>query len=287
LYLSQQINISWFPDSEIISDRHLPEKFFNDTRKKVVLVDYAFGMLPHDWKYHDLSWVDLVVCLNTEMTNLNFNDSYNKATKDFNNKNVIFILSGIRLEDQSNCIPDRFYFPYLNFFHRVTRANDEISVEYNSARLFNIEALIGSKKYNRVFVFSKLKEFDLYSAVIYVCVAFYEKAYDNVGQEDKAKICSRLFHLEERLSNNMKEKGLPYIPTNIGFSNQMVKAIVVFSICNFFTLMQNTAVTADKMGGFKDMFSMLKSGISTGSITATLYFICWVALIICGIFDIY
>ncbi len=133
----------------------------------------------------------------------------------------------------------------------------------------------------------KLKENDLYSAVIYVCVAFYEKAYENVGQEDKAKICSRLFHLEERLSNFMKEKGLPYVPTNIGFSNQMVKAIVVFSICNFFTLMQNTAVTTDKMGGFKDMFTMLKSGISTGSITATLYFICWVALIICGIFDIY
>jgi hypothetical protein len=161
LHLSQQINISWFPNSEIISDRHLPEKFFNDTRKKVVLVDYAFGMLPHDWKYHDLSWVDLVVCLNTEMTNLNFNDSYNKATKDFNNKNVIFILSGIRLEDQSNCIPDRFYFPYLSFFHRVICANDQISVEYNSARLFGIEALIGSKKYNRVFVFNKLKEFDL------------------------------------------------------------------------------------------------------------------------------
>ncbi len=133
----------------------------------------------------------------------------------------------------------------------------------------------------------KLKEFDLYSAVIYVCVAFYEKAYQNVGQEDKAKICSRLFHLEERLSNFMKEKGLPYVPTNIGFSNQMVKAIVVFSICNFFTLMQNTAVTADKMGGFKDMFSMLRTGMTTGSMTANLYFICWIALIICGIFDIY
>lgn len=133
----------------------------------------------------------------------------------------------------------------------------------------------------------KLKENDLYSAIIYVCVAFYEKAYENVNQEDKAKICSRLFYLEERLSNYMKDKGLPYVPTNVGFSNQMVKAIVVFSICNFFTLMQNTAVTMDKMGGFKDMFTMLKSGISTGSITCTLYFICWVALIICGIFDIY
>ena len=161
LYLSEQINIPWFLNCEIISERQLPEKFRNDARKKVVLVKYSFGTLPFDWVSNDLSWVDLIVCLNTEMTNLDFDAFYNKATNDFNNKNVIFITSGILLENQSNSIPNRFYFPYLNFFHRVTRANDEVSLDCTSTRLYNLEALIGSKKHNRVFVFNKLKEFNL------------------------------------------------------------------------------------------------------------------------------
>jgi hypothetical protein len=58
-------------------------------------------------------------------------------------------------------------------------------------------------------------------------------------------------------------------------------------MCNLFTLAQNTNVTIQEMGGMYDVIDMLKSGSATGYYMAWCYSVCLIALIICGLFDIY
>ena len=131
-----------------------------------------------------------------------------------------------------------------------------------------------------------LEKAELYSPMILLSITFLEKAY-TVPTSDKNHVNTLLFNLEERLKAFSEKNHQTYIPSSQGFWNEYLKSFFFSSICNLFTLAQNTNVTIQEMGGIYDVVDMLKSGSATGYYMAWCYAICLIALTICGLFDIY
>lgn len=131
-----------------------------------------------------------------------------------------------------------------------------------------------------------LMKAELYTPMILLAITFLEKAHE-VPNSNKNHIQTLLYNLEERLKAFSDENRQAYVPSNEGFYNQFLKAFFFSSMCNLFTLAQNTNVTIQEMGGMYDVIDMLKSGSATGYYMAWCYSVCLVALIICGLFDIY
>lgn len=131
-----------------------------------------------------------------------------------------------------------------------------------------------------------LMKAELYSPMILLAITFLEKACQVPGS-DQHHISTLLCSLEERLKAFSDSNHQAYVPSNEGFYNQFLKAFFFSSMCNLFTLAQNTNVTIQEMGGMYDVIDMLKSGSATGYYIAWCYGVCLIALIICGLFDIY
>ncbi len=131
-----------------------------------------------------------------------------------------------------------------------------------------------------------LKKAELYTPMILLAITFLEKAYESPNS-NKELISNLLSHLEYRLKTFSDSNHQAYIPSSEGFYNQFLKAFFFSSMCNLFTLAQNTNVSIQEMGGIYDVIDMLKSGSATGYYIAWCYGICLIALTICGLFDIY
>ncbi len=148
---------------------------------------------------------------------------------------------------------------------------------------------IGALMYNAINTTSfanYLEKAELYTPMILLSITFLEKAY-TVPNSDKNRINTLLFNLEERLKEFSEKNHQTYIPSSQGFWNEYIKSFFFSSMCNLFTLAQNTNVTIQEMGGIYDVIDMLKSGSATGYYMAWCYGVCLIALIICGLFDIY
>lgn len=151
---------------------------------------------------------------------------------------------------------------------------------------------IGSLLYkyiNSQKITEKLKENNLYSACIMISISFIENSMNvpDLTESRREDIKDLLFKLEQRLESYAKEQNIDYVPSSHGTYNAFIKTFLFYSICNVFTLAKNTSATVHEMGSIYEVIDMLKSGTATGSWSATFYFICFVALLICGIFDIY
>jgi hypothetical protein len=131
-----------------------------------------------------------------------------------------------------------------------------------------------------------LKTNDMYSSAIMIAITFIERSLC-VESTDIQKAGELLKYLESRLETFAKEQNNTYVPTSHGMYNAFIKTFFFYSICNVFTLAKNTSSTIQEMGSMYEVIDMLKSGTATGNWAAFFYTICFIALLICGLFDIY
>jgi hypothetical protein len=135
-----------------------------------------------------------------------------------------------------------------------------------------------------------LKSKDFYSSCILIAITFFEKAYSsdkNISESDKVHIENKLNDLELKLKNFSESNHQTYVPSNYGFVNSFLKAFFFYSICNVFTLAKNSNVLIQEVGSIYEVTDILKSGSATGTYMVSIYVICYIALLICGLFDIY
>ncbi len=131
-----------------------------------------------------------------------------------------------------------------------------------------------------------LKENEMYSSCLMIAITFIERSF-GVDNTDKTEANNIKGYLESRLENFAKENNTTYVPSDHGVYNAFIKTFFFYSICNVFTLAKNTSSTIQEIGSMYEVIDMLKAGTSTGKWIASFYFICLVALVICGLFDIY
>jgi len=184
LFLSKQLDISLFGDNEIISQFTFPEHFKTSAAKKVIFVNFVLGNLPETWpKDLDVSWVDLIVSLDCELIPEEFDTYYQTAVKIFNNKNIVFISGGSRCLQAIDSIKNRFFYPYLGFFHRVVMANHELNLSHPKTRPYLFDALLGGKKFHRLFVFDLLKKSGLIDkSIVSLTTGPYDQCYQKPNQ---------------------------------------------------------------------------------------------------------
>ncbi len=175
--------------------------------------------------------------------------------------------------------------------------DNNIKIEIPKEKRLNIGNCCSPERYSKIGMLlyevinkytEQFKKMEIYTNLILVAIAFLEKAYPSSDSvREKEQIQEYLNRLELRLKEFSVENQQTYIPSNSGWWNHFLKVFFFYAICNLFTLVQNTSVTIQEMGGIYDVVDTLKSGSATGYYMAFFYFICLVALLICGIFDIY
>ena len=152
LALSHQVGKPWFGNAEIVAGiNSLPLAVVNSPKRKIAFVYYFFGK----GLDIDLSWADLVVCLNWEVINDEFEQHYDIARKHFNNNNIIFIIGGAPHLQQTQ-EHKRFLCPYLSFLNKVVFTNESTDYDYLSPRPYVFDALLGGIKFHRKIIFDKL-----------------------------------------------------------------------------------------------------------------------------------
>ena len=239
LQLSKQLNTPWFGQARIISNLiTVPQEIVQTPNKKIALVNYFFGQ----GEKLDLSWANLVVCLNWELINEEFVEHYNRARQNFNNDNIIFILGGFK-QLSSNSHP-RFLMPYLSFFNKVVQCNDFVDYNYSNTRPYIFDALLGSIKFHRKILFDKLStsgllEKSLVSLAPAPCEDYYDwesdynftitnfspytsKNFDQYEDKDvlefkqKARLCHEIYSTADVLENR-SYKGMSYYNPSMSF----------------------------------------------------------------------
>lgn len=166
LFLSKQVGAPWFEDIEIVTQKDCPAHVRNYAGKKIVLVEYYCGQFLEIWPLTlDLSWADLVVCFDSEYV-ASKQGYYKQAVKTFKNSNIVFITGGIGTDPNDVVANNRFFSPYLAFFHRSIMGNYDVKCNYTNTRPYLFDVLLGGKKYHRLFVYNKLKETKLIDSSI-------------------------------------------------------------------------------------------------------------------------
>jgi hypothetical protein len=152
----------------------------NSKEKKIVLVPWWLYRMDNHQEYtsYDLSWADLIVCNVPEIMHEEWNTYYSTTANYFNNSNIIFILGGVGQFPVPDS--DRVFFPFLNFFHNVESNN--IPMVYNAGpRPYTFDALLGSKKSFRRYIFNRLKEDHLLDrSLVSLTAGPYDQHYQNI-----------------------------------------------------------------------------------------------------------
>ncbi len=128
-----------------------------------------------------------------------------------------------------------------------------------------------------------LKDYNFYLPAILVTQAFIEFSPNSNSPENKKK----LQDLENKIKLYNEENNQAYIPTFKNTTFSTLKMMYYYMINNIFNLIKNTNFTIHEIGSMFEINDILKAGYSTGSIIAVCYFICIIALIICGLFKMY
>ena len=134
-------------------------------QKKVVLVDWSnFENVLNNPEYSDFSWADLVISATTEQVSSAFFNSIRSDQIVFNNPNTIHLINGYDIIDPDN-LPsvlknDRVHLSWPYFFATVVSANDPVDYtdDIMKSRLFLFEALVGSKKSPRSYIYYRLRD---------------------------------------------------------------------------------------------------------------------------------
>jgi hypothetical protein len=155
LDLAERMHVKLFEHAEIINhpDFHAVK---NDPRKKIVIRDWWSWEGGDNQPLQDLSWADMLIIYTSEQINGPWHKFYNHTIKQFNNDRLICIVNGLNKIDN---YPSDLVFDKLgHFFSKIVDVcqYQEWNIHKEKSKLF--DALLGSAKTHRVFVYNKIVE---------------------------------------------------------------------------------------------------------------------------------
>ena len=157
-----------------------------------------------------------------------------------------------------------------------------------------------------------LNENSIKTPIILIIEAFFEKVLasfndnnndknnnnDNDNDDDDEKnnknkykiiedIKEKMKVLDNIMNETSKEKGYDYDKSKYTLTNKLFKYFYVNAFCNIVTTAHSTQGVLKEMGDFDEIIDMMKSGMVCGSMTAKLYFLAIIIIIIMSIFGFF
>jgi len=151
---------------------------------------------------------------------------------------------------------------------------------------------IGDLLYNATnvgMIANDIKRRGLYPAFILMIEAFYEGALfklqeDGNGRSDEVK--GKLYNLEQSMiAFSIKDKS-QYIQGKTLFKT-IFKSMFLDIFCNITTTTKTSKDVITEMGEINEITDMLKAGTSTGIYMSIIYFISYIVIFFCGIFNVF
>jgi hypothetical protein len=128
------------------------------------------------------------------------------------------------------------------------------------------------------------------SAVLLVS-ALYKKVLVNnnnsIKEDDINRIKENMKELDIILVNYTKKEGISYSEQKYSLTNRLLENIYISAFCNVVTTANSTQEVIRESGSLLEIVDMYKSGIVCGTITASLYFLVVIVIIICAILGIF
>jgi len=128
------------------------------------------------------------------------------------------------------------------------------------------------------------------SAILLVS-ALYKKVLVNndnsIKEDDINRIKENMNILDAILVNYTKKEGISYSSEKYSLTNRLLENIYVSAFCNVVTTANSTQEVIRESGSLLEIVDMYKSGIVCGTITASLYFLVVIVIIICAIMGIF
>lgn len=143
--MGEWYNISWVPDADYIYNM---DQLRHDPRIKILIIPMfnPGGPFPVQADY---SWVDLIIGVTSEPSDY----SLSVAQDAVNNQNVIFIAGG-QAKDSGDA--SRTYSPMIYWVSQTFENNNYVPTVLPSQKPYQFDALLGSNKPSRMYVFYKL-----------------------------------------------------------------------------------------------------------------------------------
>ena len=168
--IGEWYDIPFFDDCEVFDNLAgaIPTNFnVLPGQKKIVLVDWmVIKDILDNPKNYKFNWADLVIVATTEQADLDFAQLILGNQIVFDNPNTIYLLNGIDVSPnilESIISTNKVQFPTNCFFATVASANDPViyTDEMMATRPYLFEALVGSKKPPRSYVYYRLRDSNL------------------------------------------------------------------------------------------------------------------------------
>ena len=128
-------------------------------------------------------------------------------------------------------------------------------------------------------------------SAILIVSALYKKVLENkdnsINEQNIDRIKKNMNTLDSILLNYTQKEGITYSKEKYSLTNKLLENIYVNAFCNVITTANSTQEVIRESGSLLEIVDMYKSGIVCGTITAALYFIVVIVIIICAIMGIF
>ena len=126
---------------------------------------------------------------------------------------------------------------------------------------------------------------------ILLCTGLYKKVLENKDNNIKENNINRINEnmniLDAILVDYTKKEGISYSSEKYSLTNRLLENLYVSAFCNVITTANSTKEVIRESGSLLEIVDMYKSGIVCGTITASLYFLVVIVIIICAILGIF
>jgi hypothetical protein len=128
-------------------------------------------------------------------------------------------------------------------------------------------------------------------SAILIVSALYKKVLVNndnsIKEDDINRIKENMNILEAILIDYTKKEGISYSSEKYSLTNRLLEDLYVSAFCNVITTSNSSKEVIRESGSMLEIVDMYKSGIVCGTITASLYFLVVIIIIICAILGIF
>lgn len=188
LQLSKKLNLNFLSECDIKYFEDV-DVYFQDQRSKIAVVelneDYT-GLL-----IQDLSTVNLVVVYVREELSKDIDLVKKEILHSYNNANVCILTDGI---DYRN-VSEKYFFPCLNLFKLTSLASRNFEYTQENQREYLFDALLGSPKSHRKYIFYRLLEDNLLNKSLVSITTdqewYHTEDYENLWPEISLKYKSK------------------------------------------------------------------------------------------------
>ena len=138
---------------------------------------------------------------------------------------------------------------------------------------------------------SLLEKYKQTISAILIVSALYKKVLENkdnsIKEDDINRINENMNILDAILVDYTKKEGISYSSEKYSLTNRLLENLYVSAFCNVITTANSTKEVIRESGSLLEIVDMYKSGIVCGTITASLYFLVVIVIIICAILGIF